>query len=242
MLIQINKKYYAKVYFKQVQGSLLLNGRIQNPNSFKLKTFINFLKSLSISINVIYNQENNQRIKNIKNKKVIFTDKLLFQLSSIIIGIKNKNKLKERNNRINNNYNKINNNSFKSFFDNIKNILYNKSSLFIILILSFFLLIFIYDYKSIEAKINQSNYYEIKKIESDYNINKCKENGDLPSLKQACKLMQNKIELLKTKSPSLISVFFIWIMDIINSYFTTFNFVNCVITILFLIIIFKLLK
>ena len=74
-------------------------------------------------------------------------------------------------------------------------------------------------YKSIEAKINQSNYYEIKKIESDYRINKCEINGELPSLKQKCQLMLSQIELLKSKKPSLISVFFIWLMDIFNSYF-----------------------
>ena len=235
MLVQINKKLYAKIYFKQIDGSLLLNGRKQEPKTIKLKTFINFLKSLSISINIIYNQDNNERIKNIKNKKIIFTDKLLFKLSNIILDINNKNILK-KNNHINNNI------SFKLKFDNFKNAIFAKSSILIILLFLFFILIFLYDYKSIEAKINQINNYEIKNIETEFDINKCNEHGDLTSLKKPCKLMKEKIELLKTKKPSLISVFFIWLLDIINSYFTTFNLNNCFITIIFLFIIFKLFK
>ena len=103
-------------------------------------------------------------------------------------------------------------------------------------------MIFIYDYKSIETKINQPNYYEIKEIESNYRINKCEINGELPSLKQKCELMRSKIELLKNKKPSLISVFFIWLLDIFNSYFTTFRLINCIITIIFIIIVYKLFK
>ena len=103
-------------------------------------------------------------------------------------------------------------------------------------------MIFFYDYKSIETKINQANYYEIKKIESDYKINKCAINGELPSLKQKCELMLSQIELLKNKKPSLLSVFFIWLLDLFNSYFTTFSLINCIITIIFIIIFYKLLR
>ena len=189
-------------------------------------------------MNIIYNKENNNKLKIKKNNKIIITKKILLKLSKIIKNILKNNII--NNNDINQNNNDI---SFKqSFADNFKNILNSKNTFLFGIIFIFLILIFIYDYKSIEAKINQANYLEIKKIESDYNINKCKINGDLPSLKQKCELMLDQIELLKTKKPSLISVFFIWLMDIVNSYFTTFNFSNCIITIIFLIIIYKILK
>ena len=238
MLIKINKKFYARIYFNQIQGSLLINGRLVKEKSPYIKIFNNLLNSLSISVNIVYNKENNNKIKIKKNNKIIITKKILLKISKII-----KNILK--NNIINNNDINTNNNFIsckQTFTDNFKNILNSKNSFLFGIIFLFLILIFIYDYKSIEAKINQVNYLEIKKIESDYNINKCKINGDLPSLKQKCELMLDQIELLKTKKPSLISVFFIWLMDIINSYFTTFNFSNCIITIIFLIIIYKILK
>jgi len=231
MIIKINEKFYARIYFGQIQGSLLLNGRLIEPKSTKIKVLINFLDSLSISINILPNKLNQKRKQKNKINKITINNKLLLKISFIIKKIIKKKKFKN-----NNEYNNRDNYLKNIFTFNIK------SYLFIILIFLFFVLIFIYDYKSIEAKINQSNYFEIKKIESDYNINKCDINGDLPSLKQKCELMLDQIELLKTKKPSLISVFFIWLMDILNSYFTTFNFINCVITIIFLIIIYKLLK
>ena len=238
MLIKINKKFYARIYFNQIQGSLYTNGRLIKEKSTNIKIFNNLLNSLSISVNIIYNKENNNKLKNKKNNKIIITKKILLKLSKIIKNILKNNII--NNNDINQNNNDI---SFKqSFADNFKNILNSKNTFLFGIIFIFLILIFIYDYKSIEAKINQANYLEIKKIESDYNINKCKINGDLPSLKQKCELMLDQIELLKTKKPSLISVFFIWLMDIVNSYFTTFNFSNCIITIIFLIIIYKILK
>ena len=235
MLIKINKKIYSRIYFEQIQGALFINGRIIKANSRKLKIFNNFLKSLSISVNLISNIENNKRTKDKKKNQMIISGKLLLRISTII------NKLLKDKILVNN----INNNnyiSFKNNYNNLKNLLNSKTSFLFMVIFLLLILIFIYDYKSIEIKINHANYYEIKKIESDYNINKCQIHGDLPSLKQKCQLMLDKIELLKTKKPSLISVFFIWLMDIINSYFTTFNLVNCIITIIFLIIIYKLLK
>ena len=239
MLIRINKKFVARIYFNQIYGTLFLNGRIIKAKSTNIKIFNNFLNSLSISVNILYNKENNNKIKRKKNNKIIITKKILLKISKIINNIlKNRNII--NNNDINNNNISI---SFKKRFeDNFKNILNSKNTFLFSIIFLFIFLIFIYDYKSIEAKINQANYLEIKKIESDYNINKCKINGDLPSLKQICELMLDQIELLKTKKPSLISVFFIWLMDIINSYFSTFSFNNCIITIIFLIIIYKILK
>ncbi len=235
MLIKINKKFYVKIYFHQIQCSLLFNGRLLKSNSTKIKIFINFLNCLSISVNIIENKDNK---KGNKRKRKIISNKLLLKVSIIINKIiKNNKDYKDNEFNISNKINNVQKDNM-----NLKNIFNTKSSLIMILIFIILVFVFIYDYKSIEAKINQSNYYEIKKIESDYKINKCEINGELPSLKQKCQLMLSQIELLKSKKPSLISVFFIWLMDIFNSYFTTFNLINCIITILFIIIVYKLIK
>lgn len=226
MIVVLNKKFYAKIYFNQIQGVLLLNGRLLKQKSTKIDLFNKFLDALSISVN----------IRTVKRANKTITNKLLLSISSAINRIVKKNK---KNFDDNNNIIKMEKNK------NIKNIreTFNLQSFLCLLLVFFiFVIIFIYDYKSIEAKINQSNYFEIKKIESNYKINKCQINGNLSSLKQKCELMLNQIELLKTKKPSLISVFFIWLLDILNSYFSTFNLINCIITIIFIIVIYKLLK
>jgi len=226
MIVVLNKKFYAKIYFNQIQGVLLLNGRLLKQKSTKIDLFNKFLDALSISVN----------IRTVKRANKTITNKLLLSISSAINRIVKKNK---KNFDDNNNIIKMEKNK------NIKNIreTFNLQSFLCLLLVFFiFVIIFIYDYKSIEAKINQSNYFEIKKIESNYKINKCEINGNLSSLKQKCELMLNQIELLKTKKPSLISVFFIWLLDILNSYFSTFNLINCIITIIFIIVIYKLLK
>jgi hypothetical protein len=231
MIVVLNKKFYAKIYFNQIQGALLLNGRLLKQKSMKIQLFNKFLDTFSISVN----------IKTDKRANKIITNKLLLRISSAINRIVKKNKkyFDDNNNFI------INLEKIKDQNKNIKNTseTFNlKNLLYILLVFFLLVIIFIYDYKSIETKINQSNYFEIKKIESNYKINKCEINGNLSSLKQKCELMLNQIELLKTKKPSLISVFFIWLLDILNSYFSTFNLINCIITIIFIIIIYKLLK
>ena len=230
MNVLLNKKFYAQIYFNQIQGVLLLNGRLLKQKSTRIELFNKFLDALSISVNIKTDRRTNK----------IITNKLLLNLSSAINRIVKKNKK-----NFDNNNNIIKLEKIKEQNKNIKNIreTFNLNSfLYILLILLLFVIIFIYDYKSIEAKINQSNYFEIKKLESNYRINKCEINGNLSSLKQKCELMLNKIELLKTKKPSLISVFFIWLLDILNSYFSAFNLINCIITITFIIILYKILK
>ena len=234
MLIKINKKYYRKLDFNQINSSLSLNGRLVHLQSTKFKIFVNFLNCLSLSVNIIVNKNNKNRIRNNKKRKII-TSKLLLKISIIIKQI-----IKDKNYNLINN--EINNNEKDAKNDKYINIFTNKKSIIFISILFIIILVFIIDYKSIETKINQSNYYEIKEIESNYRINKCEINGELPSLKQKCELMLSRIEILKNKKPSLISVFFIWFLDIFNSYFTTFSLINCIITIIFIIIVYKLLK
>lgn len=224
MIVLLNKKFYAKIYFNQIHGTLLLNGRLLKQKSLNIDIFNKFLDSLSISVNI--------KTDNRTNK--IITNKLLFSISSAI------NKIVKKNKKYFDNKLKVEKMEEKN--KNIRETFNLKSFSYILLVLFLFVIIFIYDYKSIEAKINQNNYFEIKKIESNYKINKCEINGNLSSLKQKCELMLNQIELLKTKKPSLISVFFIWLLDIFNSYFSAFNLINCIITIIFIIIIYKLLK
>lgn len=228
MIVVLNKKFYAKIYFNQIQGVLLLNGRLLKQKSTKIDLFNKFLDALSISVN----------IRTVKRANKTITNKLLLSISSAINRIVKKNK---KNFDDNNNIIKLEKNKNKNI-KNIREAFNLQSFLYLLLVFFIFVIIFIYDYKSIEAKINQSNYFEIKKIESNYKINKCEINGNLSSLKQKCELMLNQIELLKTKKPSLISVFFIWLLDILNSYFSTFNLINCIITIIFIIVIYKLLK
>lgn len=228
MIVVLNKKFYAKIYFNQIQGVLLLNGRLLKQKSTKIDLFNKFLDALSISVN----------IRTVKRANKTITNKLLLSISSAINRIVKKNK---KNFDDNNNIIKFEKNKNKNI-KNIRDTFNLQSFLYLLLVFFIFVIIFIYDYKSIEAKINQSNYFEIKKIESNYKINKCEINGNLSSLKQKCELMLNQIELLKTKKPSLISVFFIWLLDILNSYFSAFNLINCIITIIFIIIIYKLLK
>ena len=228
MIVVLNKKFYAKIYFNQIQGVLLLNGRLLKQKSTKIDLFNKFLDTLSISVNIRTEKRTNK----------IITNKLLLSISSAINRIVKKNKK----NFDDNGNNIIKLEKIKEQNKNIKETFNLKCFLYILLSFFIFVIIFIYDYKSIEAKINQNNYFEIKKIESNYKINKCEINGNLSSLKQKCELMLNQIELLKTKKPSLISVFFIWLLDIFNSYFSTFNLINCIITIIFIIIIYKLLK
>ena len=228
MIVVLNKKFYAKIYFNQIQGVLLLNGRLLKQKSTKIDLFNKFLDTLSISVNIRTEKRTNK----------IITNKLLLSISSAINRIVKKNKK----NFDDNDNNIIKLEKIKEQNKNIKETFNLKCFLYILLSFFIFVIIFIYDYKSIEAKINQNNYFEIKKIESNYKINKCEINGNLSSLKQKCELMLNQIELLKTKKPSLISVFFIWLLDIFNSYFSTFNLINCIITIIFIIIIYKLLK
>ena len=228
MIVVLNKKFYAKIYFNQIQGVLLLNGRLLKQKSTRIDLFNKFLDTLSISVNIRTEKRTNK----------IITNKLLLSISSAINRIVKKNKK----NFDDNGNNIIKLEKIKEQNKNIKETFNLKCFLYILLSFFIFVIIFIYDYKSIEAKINQNNYFEIKKIESNYKINKCEINGNLSSLKQKCELMLNQIELLKTKKPSLISVFFIWLLDIFNSYFSTFNLINCIITIIFIIIIYKLLK
>lgn len=74
MIVVLNKKFYAKIYFNQIQGVLLLNGRLLKQKSTKIDLFNKFLDTLSISVNIRTEKRTNK----------IITNKLLLSISSAI--------------------------------------------------------------------------------------------------------------------------------------------------------------
>ena len=222
MNVKLKKNISAKIYFNQIQGCLLLNGRLIKANSINLHIFINLLKSLSVSVNIIVN----------KKKEKIITSKLLLEISKKITELqRNKNNLIENNSIIPNE--KSNINKKFNFYEFISQLFSIK---LLIIIIAF--IVFLSDYKSTVNEMNEKNVLEIKEIEKDYKINKCKENGYLPSLKPICESMLNKIEILKNKNFSTLSVFSIWLSNVWVKIKETFGLQHSILIIL-IIIIFK---
>ena len=231
MNFEIKKNVSAKIYLNQLKGCLFLNGREIKKNSLKIQTFNNLLNSLSISVNIIADRT---------RKKFIITSKLLLEISKKVKEIckkekKLKEKIKENQIKIPNAEENINASSQIK-----KNLLlfFNLNLIICIIILIFFLS----DYESVVAKINEKNILEIKELEKDYKINKCAENGNLPSLRPHCESMLNKIDILKNKKVPILSVFSIWIGDIYVSLRDTFGFKNTIMIIVLFIIILKIFK
>jgi len=222
MNVKLKKNVSAKIYFNQIQGSLLLNGRLIKANSINLHIFINLLKSLSVSVNIIAN----------KDRDKIITSKLLLEISKKIREIqRSKNNLIENNSVIPNDKSNINKKfNFYKFISQLFSIK------LLIIIIAF--IVFLSDYKSTVNEMNEKNVLEIKEIEKDYKINKCKENGYLPSLKPICESMLNKIEILKNKNFSTLSVFSIWLSNVWVKIKETFGLQHSILIIL-IIIIFK---
>ena len=222
MNVKLKKNISAKIYFNQIQGCLLLNGRLIKANSINLHIFINLLKSLSVSVNIIVN----------KKREKIITSKLLLEISKKITELqRNKNNLIENNSIIPNE--KSNINKKFNFYEFISQLFSIK---LLIIIIAF--IVFLSDYKSTVNEMNEKNVLEIKEIEKDYKINKCKENGYLPSLKPICESMLNKIEILKNKNFSTLSVFSIWLSNVWVKIKETFGLQHSILIIL-IIIIFK---
>lgn len=225
MNFAIKKNVSAKIYLNQIRGCLLLNGREIKKNSVKFQTFNNLLNSLSISVNIIFDTN---------KKKAIITNKILLEISKKIKKvsenrIKMKEKIKENEVKNQKEEDNINNSQIK------KNsyLFFNSKLIFFIMIL----ILFLSDYKTTVAKINENHIMEIKELEKDYKINKCKENGNLPSLKPVCETMLNKIDILKNKKIPKLSVFSIWLGDIYDRLQNTFGFINTIIIIILFIII-----
>ena len=218
MNLKIQKNVSAKIYLNQINGCLLLNGRIINSKSLELKIVNNLLNSLSISVNLLKKKERKGNIK--------ITNKLLLEISKKILKLKKKEK-----NILPNNIQKK---SEKKERLNLS---------FPILIVIFILfLVFLLDYKSTSSKMNESNILEIKEIENQYKINKCEKNGNLPSLKPKCEEMLNKIEILKNKKFNTLSVFSTWGLDVFYSAIKTYDFKNIVMITLLFAFIYKLFR
>ena len=216
--MKIQKNVSAKIYLNQINGCLLLNGRIINSKSLELKIVNNLLNSLSISVNLLKKKERKGNIK--------ITNKLLLEISKKILKLKKKEK------------NILPNNIQKK---SEKKVRLNLS--FPILIVIFILfLVFLLDYKSTSSKMNESNILEIKEIENQYKINKCEKNGNLPSLKPKCEEMLNKIEILKNKKFNTLSVFSTWGLDVFYSAIKTYDFKNIVMITLLFAFIYRLFR
>ena len=218
MNLKIQKNVSAKIYLNQINGCLLLNGRIINSKSLELKIVNNLLNSLSISVNLLKKKERKGNIK--------ITNKLLLEISKRILKLKKKEK-----NILPNNIQKK---SEKKERLNLS---------FPILIVIFILfLVFLLDYKSTSSKMNESNILEIKEIENQYKINKCEKNGNLHSLKPKCEEMLNKIEILKNKKFNTLSVFSTWGLDVFYSAIKTYDFKNIVMITLLFAFIYRLFR
>ena len=222
------KNVTIKVYLNQINGCLFLNGRLIKKKSNKLLIFNNLLNSLEVSVNILSNKKG--------KRNIILTNKLLLGISKKILKIK-KNEQKILIKDINHNGNNNNNNKLES--RNKK--LFNFSAPIIILLTILFI-IFLLDYKTTVAKMNESNILEMKEIENQYKINKCNINGHLPSLKPKCAEVLNKIEILKNKKINTLSVLSIWGLDVIFSTIKTYDIKNIAIISIIFSVIYKLFK
>ena len=222
------KNVTIKVYLNQINGCLFLNGRLIKKKSNKLLIFNNLLNSLEVSVNILSNKKG--------KRNIILTNKLLLGISKKILKIK-KNEQKILIKDINHNDNNKNNNKLES--RNKK--LFNFSAPIIILLTILFI-IFLLDYKTTVAKMNESNILEMKEIENQYKINKCEINGNLPSLKPKCEEMLNKIEILKNKKMNILSVFSTWTLDVIFSAIKAYDIKNFAIISFLFSVIYRLFR
>ena len=222
------KNVTIKVYLNQINGCLFLNGRLIKKKSNKLLIFNNLLNSLEVSVNILSNKKG--------KRNIILTNKLLLGISKKILKIK-KNEQKILIKDINHNGNNNNNNKLES--RNKK--LFNFSAPIIILLTILFI-IFLLDYKTTVAKMNESNILEMKEIENQYKINKCEINGNLPSLKPKCEEMLNKIEILKNKKMNILSVFSTWTLDVIFSAIKAYDIKNFAIISFLFSVIYRLFR
>ena len=235
MNIKLRKDISAKIYFNQLKGCLLLNGRLIKPKTINQRIIINLLNSLSVSINILVNK---------RKKRNIITNKLLLELSRIISKIIEKRNIQTFEDINNINQQKEKNNSKKQII-NKQNIISNITKIFSKIFTPFFisfvifvLIIVLVDYKAIEYKINEPYILKQKELELKYEDNKCGINGHLPSLKPKCESLLKKIEILKNKKPSLISITFFEVIDIINNIIENYGIINSVIIFIILISIF----
>ena len=215
MKFKFNSQTFIEIFEKQLKSGLYINGRPYLINSKNIQLFIELFSILNISINIITLN---------KKRKIFKLRKILFQS----IQFYKNEKLKLKNHQIN---------------KNKKNLLYivKKLLLFPIIIVTFLSFIFLLDFTSIQTKINSENLSKINSLKSDYGINKCEINGNLSSLHSYCDNLKSQINILKKKTPTVLSTFFIWILDILNSIYAAMGIKNILITTFIIFIIKKFL-
>jgi hypothetical protein len=213
MKFKFNSQTFIEIFEKQLKSGLYINGRPYLINSKNIQLFIELFSILNISINIITLN---------KKRKIFKLRKILFQS----IQFYKNEKLKLKNHQIN---------------KNKKNLLYivKKLLLFPIIIVTFLSFIFLLDFTSIQTKINSENLSKINSLKSDYGINKCEINGNLSSLHSYCNNLKSQMIILQKKTPTLLSTFFIWILDILNSIYYAMGIKNVLITTFFIILIKK---
>ena len=213
MKFKFNSQTFIEIFEKQLKSGLYINGRPYLINSKNIQLFIELFSILNISINIITLN---------KKRKIFKLRKILFQS----IQFYKNEKLKLKNHQIN---------------KNKKNLLYivKKLLLFPIIIVILLSFIFFLDFTSIQTKINSENLSKINSLKSDYGINKCEINGNLSSLHSYCDNLKSQINILEKKTPTVLSTFFIWILDILNSIYAAMGIKNVLITTFFIFIIKK---
>ena len=215
MKFKFNSQTFIEIFEKQLKSGLYINGRPYLINSKNIQLFIELFSILNISINIITLN---------KKRKIFKLRKILFQS----IQFYKNEKLKLKNHQINKNK--------KNLLCIVKKLL-----LFPIIIVTFLSFIFFLDFTSIQTKINSENLSKINSLKSDYGINKCEINGNLSSLHSYCDNLKSQINILEKKTPTVLSTFFIWILDILNSIYAAMGIKNILITTFIIFIIKKFL-
>jgi hypothetical protein len=217
MKFKYNSKTFIEIFENQLKSGLYINGRPYLVNSKNIQLFIDLFSILNISINII---TLNKKRKIFKLRKILFESIKLYKNEKFNIKNINHEKIK-----------KINNNP----------LIIKKLLLFPIIIIIFISIIFFLDFQSIQTKINSENLSSINSLKSDYEINKCEINGNLSSLHSYCDNLKSQINILEKKTPTVLSTFFIWILDILNSIYAAMGIKNILITTFIIFIIKKFL-
>jgi len=215
MKFKYNSKTFIEIFENQLKSGLYINGRPYLVNSKNIQLFIDLFSILNISINII---TLNKKRKIFKLRKILFESIKLYKNEKFNIKNINHEKIK-----------KINNNP----------LIIKKLLLFPIIIIIFISIIFFLDFQSIQTKINSENLSSINSLKSDYEINKCEINGNFSSLHSYCDNLKSQINILEKKTPTVLSIFFIWILDILNSIYAAMGIKNVLITTFFIFIIKK---
>ena len=104
------------------------------------------------------------------------------------------------------------------------------SNIYIIFIIAFAVLsIFFYDIKYIRIRILKDQYPTMMELQKKYE--ECLEN----KLGPPCELMKNQLDFMNSQSPSILSAFFIWICDGLNTMFNALSPKNFILLIILII-------